>query len=269
MLARCLAALMLALVALPLRADPVDDLMEALQIDEMIVVMREEGLAYGAELGADMFPGTAGARWQSVLEDIYDTDKMKAVVEAGFTEVMEGTETAPLTAYFASETGTRVVSLELDARRAMIEDTVEQAARERYRDLEGGDSARLEQITEFVAANDLVDSNVAGALNASFNFYRGLVEGGGLEMSESEILADVWSQEQETRADTREWLYGFLLLAYEPLSDAVLDEYVALSGSEDGRRLNRALFAGFNAMYDEISYALGLAAAQEMQGQDL
>ena len=64
-----------------------------------------------------------------------------------------------------------------------------------------------------------------------------MVEGGALEMSEGEILADVWAQEEDTRADTEEWLYGFLLLAYQPLSDDQLDDYVALSASPEGRAL--------------------------------
>jgi hypothetical protein len=58
-------------------------------------------------------------------------------------------------------------------------------------------------------------------------------------------------------------------VAYEPLTDDELDAYIAMSESSVGRVLNRALFAGFNAMYDKLSYALGLAAAQQMQQQDL
>ena len=119
------------------------------------------------------------------------------------------------------------------------------------------------------SGNDLIEANVAGALNASYRFYAGLVEGGAIEMTESEILADVWSQEEETRTDTTEWLYGFLLMAYQPLDADQMDAYVALSASPEGRALNRALFDAFNKMYDDISYGLGLAVAQQMRGQDL
>ncbi|NVK60443.1 MAG: hypothetical protein HWE37_10270, partial [Rhodobacteraceae bacterium] len=100
-------------------------------------------------------------------------------------------------------------------------------------------------------------------------FYLGLVDGGALEMSERDIADEVWSQEPETRADTREWLYGYLLMSYGPIADKDLEDYVALSSTEEGKAMNRALFDGFNAMYDEISYALGLAAAQQMMAQDL
>ena len=60
-----------------------------------------------------------------------------------------------------------------------------------------------------------------------------------------------------------------MLMAYTPLKQDQLEDYVALSATEEGRLMNRALFEGFNTMYDSISYALGLAAAREMQGEDL
>ena len=155
------------------------------------------------------------------------------------------------------------------AREAMIDESTEAAARERFRAIEGSDDPVLLQVERFVEANDLVEANVAGALNASFQFYQGLADGGALEITEGEILSEVWATEEETRADTRDWLYGFMLMAYTPLKQDQLEDYVALSATEEGRLMNRALFEGFNTMYDSISYALGLAAAREMQGEDL
>lgn len=266
---RILTAFLMIFVALPVRAAPVDDLMEALRVDDMLVIMRDEGLAYGEEMAVDMFAGGASPRWDDLLEAIYNTDKMAAVVRREFSETLGEADLEPLIAFFTSDTGRAVVQAELDARRAMVRDTIEDGARERFRALDGTDDPRLAQIDRFVEANDLIEANVAGALNASFNFYRGLVDGGAFAMSESDILSDVWAQEEETRTDTREWLYGFLLLAYRRIDDPALDAYIDLSSSDEGRLLNRALFAGFNRMYDDISYGLGLAAAQEMQGQDL
>lgn len=267
---RIALALSVALfAALPLRADPVDDLMDALHIDDMLTIMREEGMSYGEDLADEMFSGGPIQSWRGVLSRIYDAEKMRAVMRRDFERMLDDTDPAPLIAFFEGETGQEIISLELSARRAMIEDEVEDAARDTFRALDGEDDPRYARITRFIEANDLLEANVAGALNASFQFYRGLVDGGGFEMSEGDIIADVWSQEDETRIDTREWLYGFLLLAYRPLEDEALDAYIDLSSSPEGRALNRALFAGFNAMYDEISYALGLAAARQMQGEDL
>ncbi len=256
-------------MALPLRAEPIDELVEALQIDSMIEVMRVEGMAYGEELAEEMIPGGSNLAWQDLLEQIYDAGKMRTIVRQGFAEVIEDSDPAPLIAFFSSDLGQKIITLELEARRAMIDDEVEEAARQAYLDLKGSEDPRLDQLRRFVVVNDLLETNVTGALNASFRFYSGLVDGGGLQMAEGDILADVWSQEEETREDTREWLFAYLLLAYEPLEDDEVEAYIALSETTQGRALNRALFAGFNAMYNEISYALGLAASRQMQQQDL
>lgn len=263
------ALLIWLMIAVPTRAEPVDDLMEALQIDAMLEIMRVEGTAYGEELAEDLLPGGSSAVWQDLLADIYDPEKMRTVVRSGIKEAISKIDPEPLIAFFKSELGLRILELELAAREAMVDEAVEEAARAHYRDIKGGDDPRLNQIRRFAEVNDLLDANVTGALNASFKFYSGLVDGGGLRMSEGDILSDVWSQEEETREDTLEWLYAYLLLAYEPLADVDLEGYIALSETSQGKVLNRALFAGFNAMYDEISYALGLAAAQQMQQQDL
>ena len=251
----------------PLQAAPQNDLYDALRLDEMIAVMREEGLAYGDELAAQMIPGNAGS-WSGLISAIYDTDRLGSIIEARFTQELGDTEIGPLLAFFRSGPGERIVQLELDARRAMIDSRVEDAAREAFRAADP-DENRQEQLAQFIDSNDLLEGNVASALNASYRFYSGMVDGGAFSMSESDILSDVWAQEAETRSDTQEWLYAFLMLAYEPLPDDALDQYIALSRTEEGRALNRALLTAFGAAYDEISYALGLALAGQMQGQDL
>ncbi|MGR3823199.1 MAG: DUF2059 domain-containing protein [Salipiger marinus] len=266
---RLVAPVVLICAAAPLSAAPGEALLEAMRVPEIVQVMREEGLDYAQEMGEDLLPGGATRGWRAVVSQVYDTEAMEEVVRGQFIDSFAGTETGPLLDFFTSEDGQRVVDLEITARRTLIDDDLEASAREAYQALDGTDDPRLEQIEAFVEANDLVEANVVGAMNASYQFYLGLVDGGAFEMTEEEILSEVWAQEEDTRSDTREWLYAFLLVAYRPLSDAVLDEYVALSASPEGRAMNRALFAGFNAMYDEISYGLGLAAAQQMLGEEL
>lgn len=266
---RLVAPVVLICAAAPLPAAPGEALLEAMRVPEIVQVMREEGLDYAQEMGEDLLPGGATRSWRAVVSQVYDTEAMEEVVRGQFIDSFAGTEAGPLLDFFTSEDGQRVVDLEITARRTLIDDDLEASAREAYQALDGTDDPRLEQIEAFVEANDLVEANVVGAMNASYQFYLGLVDGGAFEMTEEEILSEVWAQEEDTRSDTREWLYAFLLLAYRPLSDAVLDEYVALSASPEGRAMNRALFAGFNAMYDEISYGLGLAAAQQMLGEEL
>ncbi|EIE50551.1 hypothetical protein C357_13415 [Citreicella sp. 357] len=265
-------ALLAAFAPTSLPADPLEPvgaLLEGLGLSEIVQIMREEGIAYGREMGVDLLPGGVSPAWDAAVRTIYDTDAMADMVRAGFAASFGTTDPAPLLAFFGSETGEKVVSLELSARAAMIEDPVEEAARDAFRGVDGAADPRLALIERFVDGNDLVESNVVGALNASYAFYLGLADGDAIEMTESEIVSEVWSQEPETRADSREWLYSYLLMAYGPLSDDELADYVALSSSPEGQAMTRALFAGFNGMYAQISYALGLAAAGQMKGQDL
>ena len=83
------------------------------------------------------------------------------------------------------------------------------------------------------------------------------------------MLADVWEQEVQIRSETEQWVYSFLLLAYQPLSDEDIEAYIQLSETSEGQVLNTALFAAFDTMYSEISHALGLASARYLSGEDI
>lgn len=255
--------------SVPAWATPTNDLLNALGVPQIVDIMREEGVEYGETLATDMVPSGVTAGWIATVDRIYDEDRMLATVQEVFAKEFGDADTAPLLDFFESQTGQQIVSLELSARNAMREDEIEDAARASFLDLEGTDSAPLAAITDFVETNDLIEANLVGALNANYMFYLGLVDGGALDMSEADILTEVWSAEEETRADTREWVFAFLLMAYRPLEDGVVEDYTELSRTEAGRALNRALFAGFNKMYDDISYALGMAVARQMQVQEL
>lgn len=259
------------------QAERVSVLMELMGLEQIIAIMREEGLAYGQELEAEMLSGGGGAAWDMLVDRIYDTDKMTALVEQRFVTTFGQADPAPLITFFEGETGTRIVDFEIAARRAFMQADVEQAAREAFRRVEGDLAAQsprridphLSAIESYVEANDLIGFNVMGALNANMLFYRGLIDGGALEMSEADIVADVWAQEDDTRAETREWVYAFLMLAYEPLEPAQISAYADLSKTASGRAMNRALFEAFDLMYGQVSQALGLALAGQMLGEEL
>ena len=71
------------------------------------------------------------------------------------------------------------------------------------------------------------------------------------DMSDEDILADVWAQEAEIREDTSQWLYAFLTLTYQPLSEEELRAYVDFFSTPEGLRLNNAIFAAFDDMFGE------------------
>ncbi|WP_238365381.1 DUF2059 domain-containing protein [Mesobacterium pallidum] len=253
----------------PTWAAPLDDLAAAVGIPEVVALMRAEGLDYGAELGRDMGVEGIGPSWQNTVSEIYDAALMEEAVRAGFDEVMGDADLGPLLAFFEDGPGARFVDLELSAREAMLDESVEEAARDGFREMEAAETPRYQLMRDFVEANDLIEWNVEGALNASYAFYAGLSAGGAIDVPEDELLAEVWASEPDVREDTREWVYGFLLMAYGPMSDDDLQAYTDLSQTEAGQRLNRALFRGFDLMYTDISRALGLATARAQQSQEL
>jgi hypothetical protein len=88
-------------------------------------------------------------------------------------------------------------------------------------------------------------------------------------MSESDILADVWAQEPEIRANTEEWLYSYLLMAYQPLGVEGLNAYEQIMATAEGRAMNAALFESFDQMYVAISRELGQSVAGYMLAEEL
>lgn len=250
------------------RAEDIDRLIGVLNIAELVEVMRQEGLVFSEDIASQMLAG-GDAMWEANVSRVYNKGKMIRTVRQALDAGLSDGDVATSLDFFQAATGRKVVGLETSARRAMLDVAVEENARASFTDLEGSDDARLAMVAEFVQANDLIEANVAGGLSSNYLFFRGLIDGGGMDADEKDILADVWAQEEEIRDDTREWVFGFSLLAYQPLSDDELRLYVDMSGSPAGQALNAALFDGFDAMYADIAYALGLAAAQAMQGQDL
>lgn len=207
------------------------------------------------------------------MSEIYDTGRMETVFAQGFAQGI-GQDTASMAQaaeFFTSDLGARILSLELEARRALLEDATEDAAKLEWSRIDAEDGTRAALLRQFADTNDLIESNVTGALNGNLAFFRGLAEGGapGAAMPEGEMLSSVWAQEEAVRQQTQDWLFPYLALAYGPLEDAELQGYIDFSASPAGQALNRALFAAFAEVFDGISRSLGAAAALRMQGQDI
>lgn len=269
------AALILACAVLPARAAPdgVQRLLDALLVPQLMTVMEREGQRYGDTLEAELFPGAGGTRWAEAVARIHDPARMEGIVTTRVTADLgpRAAEVEAMVAFFTSERGKRIVELELAAREALLDPDVKEAAELAAADLPRVDAGRRALIDAFVAANDLVESNVAGALNSNLAFYRGMVSRGAMDpaVGESDMMADLWSQEPQIREETETWVYAYLTLAYQPLSDDDLTAYIDFSRTPAGKALNAALFAAFDTMFATLSQDLGAAAATHLQGEDL
>lgn len=246
-------------------------LFDVMKLGKIISVMREEGLAYGASLGDEMMPGRSIPEWPSEVARVYDQDKMIDGMRDAFVATLGDRDMGPLVAFFESDLGQDIVELEYSARVAFIDEAIEEGAISQYQDREAEDDPMLVAVKSFVATNDYVEANVAGALNSNFAFYTGMIDGGALfsRMSESDILADVWAQETEIRANTEEWLYSYLLMAYQPLGVEGLNAYEQIMATAEGRAMNAALFESFDQMYVAISRELGQSVAGYMLAEEL
>jgi hypothetical protein len=164
-----------------------------------------------------------------------------------------------------------IIGLEVSARRALLDDAVEEASQDAAAIALADENPRMMLVVEFVETNNLIETNVEGALNSNLSFYAGLLDGGAFDgaLSEDQILSDVWSQEAEIRISTTEWINSFLFMAYQPLEDDDLHAYIAFSETDAGGVINRTMFDSFDRLFNGISRSLGRAAATEMTMQEL
>lgn len=255
---------------MPLRAEtPADRLSGVLLLPEVVDILRDEGLRYGRTLDEDLLGGNGGSYFRSRVTRVYDTSAMLNVLRSHIASGMSGEHIARSLDFFDTASGRRILRLEVSARKAMIEPSVEEAAGEAFAEAQERGDARAQAVEDYIEINDLGERNVAGALTSNYQFYLGLVEGGGNTMTDGEILDEVWSQADAIREETGDWLRSFLFMAYQPLDDAEIAAYLAYSETAEGQALNSALFDAFDEMYHAIYYALGLAVAQAMRGSDL
>lgn len=246
-------------------------LLDAMQLKQVMEVIGQEGLVYGRKLNDQMLQGRGGAEWQRLNEEIHDQDRIWNTFVPRLEAELSGQNIVAMQRFWQTGVGQRIVLLELSARRAFMDQDIEQASRVRFREMVQNNHPRVAMLREFVAAGDLVEFNLSSSLNASFAFSLGLVQAGAFnrDITEEDILRNTWANEAEIRKDIREWLFAFLALAYRPLSDADLQAYIDFSKTKPGRILNKAQFAAYDDVFKQVSKALGLSAAKFLRGSDL
>ncbi len=247
-------------------------LFEALRLPEIVDIISAEGEEDAAALAETMFQaGPPPSTWTGMVSDIYDPEHMSAELLSSFAEELDGVDTAPMLAFFEGEPGRTLIAREVETRVALSDEDAEQAAREAAAVAAVDRSSRFDLLTRYVEALDLIEYNVVGSLNSNYAYVSGLLDGGALggDMTESDVLSDLWLQEPQIRADTSEWVMAFLLSAYQPIPDADIESLIAFSETEPGQALNRAIFDAFDERFAEISRALGLAAARYMTTEEL
>ncbi len=243
-----------------------DQLAQAMQLDQVMHIMVEEGDAHRRELDETLLENVGGDFFRAQVQDIYDPTWMRNQMVDAFEAHMSEAQLDQATVFYESELGQTIVSLENSARRAFLTAEIEEMARDTFKNT-STDSVLYQLVTEFIRVNDLVEQNVQGALSADYSFFKGMTL--GRPGDDAELLAQLLSEQDVITDDTIVWLYSFLLMAYAPLDEAEMREYIAFSRTKTGQALNTALFDGFDRMFDTISFQLGEAVAQVLNGSDL
>ncbi len=250
-------------------ADRFLQLCDAIRLNETIDIMIEEGLDYGDSIRMDMFPGVDEEIWKDQVAQIYQRAQIEQEIQDAMHKELDGVDLEPLIEYFGSPSGQNITTLELSSRRALVDQTLIGDAAERYLEMERENDPLIGHIKSLIKDGDLIENNVAGTLSSYLKFYQGLVDGGALEWSEAELLQEVWNHEAQVRIDAEEWLHGYFVTAYGPLSDEDMTAYVALWKSKEGQALNRALLGSFDKAYQTVSYQLGIAAAKYLGSEPI
>ncbi len=249
-------------------SENVDRLTDAMRMSDAMQIFSDEGVDQARVLDTGLLNGTGGAFFQAQIEDLYDPVWMLSKVSEALSETMTDGQLEQAALFFESDLGQTIVSLENSARRAFSDDAIEEMALTAFRDTDR-ESERYRLVEEYIQVNDLIERNVKGGLSADYSFFRGLADGQGIAADDSDMLARLLSQTAQSQKETREWLFSFLLVAYGPLTEAQMRRNIAFSRTEAGRALNDALFLGLDGMFDELSYEMGLTAAQVLGASDL
>lgn len=265
-------ALVLPIIALAQAARPSDAILDALHLGDLLSLMRDEAEKSADDLARSMLDGRTGTSWDAEIARINDPERLEETLRGRFDDALPAEHRDPILRFMSSDQAQRIIALELSARQAMIDDEIDAMSRAALAEARDQQAARLDLLDRFIEINDLIEGNVASALQANLAFMEGLagaVPGARPPGGSGSAIEDVMAQEPQIRAETREWIYAFLLLAYQPLSDNDLQAYIAFSESDAGQAFNEALFSAFDAMFMETSRLTGAAVGRELASEEI
>lgn len=233
---------------------------------EIVEIMRLEGLADGQSIPQDIMGYEGSSNWDAELQRIYDTESLLAELETSFVEAFDWRFAEESIAFLETPAWQDALSLEVSARKAMLEPGVEEAVLAGAWDEAGRNSARGRLTRRLMAEAEFVEKNVEGSMRSMLAFYLGLMDGGfDLGISEGDLYSMILSEEDALYDDIDEWLFAVLLMAYDPLEKEQIEEQIEFWQTEAGAALNDAMFEAFDAMFVDLSFQLGVSAAKLLQ----
>ena len=254
-------------------ADRIGALDQLLGLDGLFEILAEEGSKQGADLEQSMFPGQGGDRWAATVRRIYTLPPIRARFDTVFHRALADNPAMfdAVEGFFGSERGQRIIRLEIEARRAMLDTEVEEAAEVAAERMKEDRDPKLRQIRRLIEAGDMVEQNVASSMTGLLAFNTGLAETAParLRTPQDVLMEQVRGQERQIRAEIITWLGAYMALAYGPLDEADMDAYAAFLETPEGRHFFAAMVEGFDQALRPVMQDLGHATGVALTGQDI
>lgn len=235
----------------------VNRLVDAMGIPALIVIFAAEGAQSGEALDDSFLNGQGGDVWAETVRRLYDPVRLEQDMRAGMAQALDAQVAAQALVFFESDLGARIIDLEVQARRAMMNDDLEAAAR-------SAPAANSDAVSDMLEVRNLIARNTDTSMGARIAFFEGLARVTG-----GDDTPDLEAQRDSVRAETESWLRGYTALAQSPLSADEVAIYTAFWDTEVGAAVDDALFEAFGTSYATLSYGLGQAVGRLLPQNDL
>ncbi|MEP1965119.1 DUF2059 domain-containing protein [Tateyamaria sp.] len=235
----------------------VDQLVDAMGMPALVDIFAIEGQEAGVTLDQGLLNGQGGTVFAEMVRQLYDPARLQQELRAGMADALDPDAAAQALLFFESELGARIVDLEIQARRTLMDSALESAAK-------SAPSAQGDAVSNLLTVRDLVERNSDTSMQARIAFVDGMAAVTG-----PQDTPDFDAQRDAVRAETESWLRGYYALAQSPLSADDIAIYTAFWETDVGQAVDAAVFEAFGASYTTLSFALGQAVGRLLPQNEL
>lgn len=240
-------------------SDPdTDQLVDAMGMPALIRAFSLDGQESGAALNAEFLNGQGGAVWAETVRKLYDPARLESELRIGLAEALDPQVARTALMFFDSDLGQRLITLEVQAREAMLDKDVADMAKA------VGTQAPA-QVREFIETRDLVERNTDAALSAQIAFFDGFAQA----TNSQPTTRDTEGLHSAIASETEIWLIGYYALMQSALREGDLETYTDFWRTQVGVAVDDAVFEVFSASYANLSFALGQAAGLLVPASEL
>lgn len=253
----------------PAVADTFGQLYAALNLQEIVAIMRQEGLEEAEATKEIYLKNIRKDSFNSAIDALYSEAFMETQLRSGLKTALSEDDAEIALAFYQTQLGALASKLETSARAAISNDAVEEMAVSVANDALQAGNKRAKLLKNAVTDMELTEYNLSGAFSARFAFLSGLAEAEELGITQDQIINLIAQDREALRDEIDQWVLGFVFMTYRPLSDEELSQYLAFLLSTPGKALNRALFEVFNELSTQNAGQLGKLLAAAIQAREL